>query len=320
MIIDDLLEIDFIEEKMDHIPVLLDEVIKYLDPKDGKVYLDATFGAGGYSRAILEHSNCKVIAIDQDPEVSKFANELYQLFRDRFIFINSNFDNISLVLKEIGIDKIDGMVFDLGVSSMQLDNGHRGFSFLRSAPLDMRMSKNGVSARDVVNNLSEEDLSAIIYKYGEENDARKIARKIVSQRILSPIETTDQLAQIVRSAIGFRKSKIDLATKTFQAIRIYVNDEIGALERVIARAHENLNSKGRLVFVSFHSLEDAIIKSYFKDNSVKKVSRSKYSKEPIENGDAIYNLITRKPVKPSMDEVLKNIRSRSAKLRVAEKL
>jgi 16S rRNA (cytosine1402-N4)-methyltransferase len=227
------------------------------------------------------------------------------------------FDNLHNIIREIGVDKVDGVVFDLGVSSMQLDRGARGFSFLHEGPLDMRMSKSGISAKDFINSASEEELANVIYKYGDEYDARKIARRIVAER---PISTTRELASITRSAIGFRKSKIDLATKTFQAIRIFVNDEIGTLERALNNLDTILKPNGRAVFITFHAIEDTIIKSYFKENSLKKVSVSKYHEPQHTQDDALYRLITRKAIKPNVKEILENSRSRSAKLRAAEKI
>jgi 16S rRNA (cytosine1402-N4)-methyltransferase len=317
--IQDLLEADLLEEKMAHIPVLLDDVLKYLKPEAGKIYVDATFGAGGYSKAILTHTDCKIIAIDQDPDVIIHAHTLEQEFGNRFTFLQGNFEHLPLLLSQAGYSKVDGVVFDLGVSSMQLDNGMRGFSFMQDAPLDMRMNnKEGITAADLVNSASEEELANIIYQYGEERDSRKIARKIIEERAKEPITNTARLAWIVRSAIGLRKSKIDLATKTFQALRICVNDELGALTRIIENIHTVINPGGRVVFVSFHSLEDSIVKHYLKENSVKKVTRSKYAKTDIDNSGCIYNLITRKAIKPLMEEVIDNSRARSARLRAAE--
>ena len=317
----DLLERDEVEEKLDHIPVMLNDVLKYLSPKDGEVYIDATFGAGGYTKAILDSANCKVISIDQDPDVIPFADEVKNKYGDRFHFLQGNFDRIPFMLREIGVEKVDGVVFDFGVSSMQLDRGERGFSFMQDAPIDMRMSKSGESAIDFLNNGSEEDIANVIYRYGEEYDSRKIARKIVDERKLVPIETTGQLSSIVKKAIGFRKSQIDLSTKTFQALRIYVNDELGAIERMIEDIDVVLNKGGRFITVSFHSLEDSIIKNYLKSYSPKRVSRSKYSVNPPEIQEGMkYELLTRKAIKPAVQEVLYNARARSAKLRAAVRI
>ena len=313
-----LLEMD---KKLDHIPVMLSEVLKYLSPKDGEIYIDATFGAGGYSKAILGSANCSVLAIDRDPDVVVFAEEVKKQYGDRFHFWQGNFDQILLMMRKINIEKVDGIIFDFGVSSMQLDRGERGFSFMQDAPLDMRMSKSGYSAVDFLNSASEKEIADIIYKYGGEYDARKIARKIVSIRESEKIETTTQLSLIIKKAIGMRRSHIDLSTKTFQALRIYVNDELGAIERILEEVDIILNKGARFITVSFHSLEDAMIKHYLKKFSPKRVSRSKYSKrsETVQE-DMKYELLTRRAIKPSVEEVLYNIRARSAKLRAAVKI
>jgi 16S rRNA (cytosine1402-N4)-methyltransferase len=314
-------KIDFMKDTMLHIPVMLDDVLKYLNPKDGETYIDCTFGAGGYSKAILDQANCKLIAIDQDPEVVPHAEELHKQYNDRFIFWQCNFTQVIQQMHINSIPQVDGIVLDLGVSSMQLDRGERGFSFMHEGPLDMRMSRKGRNAADLVNEASEEELARIIYTYGDEGDARKIARRIVAEREAVPITTTGKLASIVRSAIGYKKSKIDLATKTFQAIRIWVNDELGALEKLLDQVEKILKPNGRLVVVSFHSLEDRIVKTFLKANSAKKIALSKYA-DPAERYDpnAIFEIITKKSIKPSVQETVYNPRSRSAKLRAAMKI
>jgi 16S rRNA (cytosine1402-N4)-methyltransferase len=316
----ELLEREGLEEKLDHIPVMLSDMLKYLAPKDGGVYIDATFGAGGYTKAILDSANCRVLAIDQDPDVAPFVTKVKEKYGSRFNFTQANFDRIPFVIREFGLEKVDGVVFDFGVSSMQLDRGERGFSFMYDGPLDMRMSRSGHSATEFLNSATEEEIGDVIYRYGEEHDARRIARRIVAERKNGIIGTTAKLASITRSAIGHRKSLIDLATKTFQAIRIYVNDELGSIERMLEDIDQTLNPQGRVVMVSFHSLEDSIIKQYFKERSEKKVSRSKYSITPLLSQNASYNLLTRKAIKPAVEEVLYNPRARSAKLRAAEKI
>lgn len=308
------------EEQMDHIPVLLNEVLRYLKPEDGKVYLDCTFGAGGYSRAILEQANCHVIAIDQDPDVQKYAEQLRQDFPGRFTFMAGNFSQANELLLMNGVTQLDGIVMDLGVSSMQLDQAKRGFSFLYNADLDMRMSQHGVDAKDFINEVEEGELANIIYKYGEERDSRRIARAIIEQRAIEPITTTNQLAKIVRSAIGARKSKIDLATKTFQAIRIYVNKELEALEEILKNSEFLLNKEGKLVTVSFHSLEDKIVKEFLKEKSGNTQSVSRYAPLVEDDKNKIFKILTRKAVKPSATETAYNPRARSAKLRAAERL
>ncbi|MCZ6913579.1 MAG: 16S rRNA (cytosine(1402)-N(4))-methyltransferase RsmH, partial [Rickettsia endosymbiont of Ixodes persulcatus] len=255
-----------------HIPVMLNAMLANLAPKDGESYLDCTFGAGGYSKAILESCDCYVTALDRDPNVIKRAERIKQNYGTRFDFIETNFADSFAKLKE---KKFDGIVLDLGVSSMQLDIADRGFSFLHDSPLDMRMSGQGLSAEKFINTAEEKELADIIYKYGDESFSRRIAKRIVEYRKTARIDSTGKLAEIVRSSIGFRKGKIDPATKTFQAIRIYINDELRELERFLANVQNILNKDGRLVVVSFHSLEDRIVKNFFKENSEKPVARSK---------------------------------------------
>ncbi len=307
--------------EMSHIPVLLNDAIKYLAPRDGETYIDCTFGAGGYSRAILEKANCKVIGIDQDPEVIIFAEELQRNYHDRFMFWSYNFTQIIQQMHINSIPQVDGIVLDLGVSSMQLDRGERGFSFMHEGPLDMRMSRKGKSAIDLVNQESEEEIARIIYTYGDERDARKIARRIISEREIAPIVTTGRLAQIVRSAIGFKKSKIDLATKTFQAIRIWVNEELSVLEKLLEDSEKILKPGGRIVVVSFHSLEDRIVKTFLKSKSAKKIALSKYADQGSRyDPNAVYKVLTKKSIKPGVEETVYNPRARSAKLRAAMKI
>ncbi|NRB10027.1 MAG: 16S rRNA (cytosine(1402)-N(4))-methyltransferase RsmH [Rickettsiaceae bacterium] len=312
---------DISREQAPHISVMLDEVIAAIEPKDEGKYLDCTFGAGGYSRAILSAANCHVTALDQDPTTKTYVDELTLEFSKNFKFIETNFVKAGEILTN---NKFDGVVLDLGVSSMQLDQADRGFSFMADGPLDMRMSNKGLSATEFINNASETEIADVIYKYGEEVQSRQIAKNIILERKKEPITTTMRLAEIVRSAMHFRKSKIDPATKTFQAIRIYVNQELLALEEFLEQMRDLLYPGGRVVIVSFHSLEDSIVKNFFKNHSAKKVARSKYHQEDkeeqlLESGIWL-KIITKKPMIPTKEELTKNIRARSAKLRVAEKL
>lgn len=301
-----------------HKPVLLSEMIRNLQPEDGKKYLDCTFGAGGYTQAILRSSNCSVTAIDQDANVLKYAKRIQSVYKKRFEFIEGNFANAKKFLNE---NQYDGIVLDLGVSSMQLDEGSRGFSFIHDGNLDMRMNNsNGYTAADFIATSSETTIADIIYKYGEEVQSRQIAKKIVEERKKKPILSTLELAEIIRGAMHYRKGKIDPATKTFQAIRIYINKELESLEYFLSNINGLLNPGARIIIVSFHSLEDSIVKSFFKNNSIKKVSISKYSKMP-ENSDVTkwLKIITKKPVLSTSIEIKNNHRSRSARLRAAEK-
>jgi 16S rRNA (cytosine1402-N4)-methyltransferase len=302
---------------MSHIPVLLDQVLKYLAPKDNGVYVDCTFGNGGYSKAILEYCNTsKVIAIDQDPSVLGMASDFAAKYDTRFTFIKGNFSNLAEILNPFGL--VDGIVWDLGVSSMQLDNPERGFSFSKSASLDMRMSQEGFSAYDFINSASEEEIANVIFYNGGETKSRQIAKKIVELRNIEPIQTTTQLAGIVKNIVYSRNFSIDPATKTFQAIRIFVNKELEAFDNSLKEVDTLLRDNGRIVCVSFHSLEDIIIKNYLKTHSAKKVARSKYHK--AEKTEGIYEILTHKPVIASNEEIKANPRSRSAKLRAAKKI
>lgn len=300
---------------MNHIPVMLNEVMHYLSPKPEGRYVDCTFGAGGYSRKILSHA-ANVIAIDQDPDAKRIADDLKKEFGDKFSFVQGNFADI----KNLVTGKIDGIVWDLGVSSMQLDDAERGFSFSKTANLDMRMSQKGYSALDFINSASEQEIADVIFYNGGEVKAKQIAKQVIVARKEGPIVTTSQLANIVRKTINRYHTKIDSATKTFQAIRIFVNDELGALRSSLSAAAKLLKTEGRIVVVSFHSLEDKIIKDYFKTYSAKKVAKSKYAKAEMPASDAIYQLLTHKSIKPSDEELRNNPRARSAKLRAAQKI
>lgn len=276
-----------------HIPVMLEEVLKNLNPSVGKTYIDCTFGAGGYSRKILQQADCKLYAIDQDSNVTVFANDLKKEFAEKFIFINKNFSQLDEISTEYKLANVDGIVFDLGVSSMQLDQAERGFSFNKNARLDMRMGQNGIDAWEVINKYSEEDLADIIYYYGEEHHSRRIARNIVETRKTKSIDTTIELAEIIRNSVK-RQGRIDPATKTFQAIRVYVNDELKALKKALVHAYNLLKIDGKIVIVSFQGLEDRIIKNFAQSLKDGKITL----------------------IKPSLAEIRSNPRSRSAKLRV----
>ncbi len=302
------------DTKTPHIPVMLNEVLASLSPKDGEVYVDATFGNGGYTEAILKSANCKVIAIDRDPTVLKRVEELKSLYGDRFEFRAGQFSDFENLINQ----PIDGAVFDIGVSSMQLDQSARGFSFSKDAPLDMRMSCNGLSAADIVNHTEEKELADIIYKYGEERKSRQIAAKIAAYRKTKPIETTKELAEIIYTVIHKTPNTIDPATRTFQALRIAVNNELEELEQGLHGALQLLNSQGRMVVVTFHSLEDRIVKNFFKEHSGKNVHVSRYMPVPEQLGDADFASCS-KALMPTQKELSENKRSRSAKLRFAIK-
>lgn len=303
-----------------HIPVMLREVMEYMSPEDGKVYVDGTFGAGGYSRALLEAADCRIYAIDRDPNVKQTAKNLSDEFSGRLELLSGNFSDMERLLAEAGVSQVDGVVLDIGVSSMQIDNAERGFSFMREGPLDMRMSAEGMDAAYVVNNTSERELADIIYKYGGEKKSRYVARAIVNARQEAPITTTTQLAQIIRSVVRMAKDKIDPATRTFQALRIWVNNELGELEQALQAAEKVLSKDGRLVVVTFHSLEDAIVKDFLNKKSGKTEGISRHMPIPVDMGDeSSFKIITRKAITPAEDEIKVNVRSRSAKLRAGLK-
>ncbi len=302
-----------------HFPVMLPEVLSVLSPKDGEVYVDGTFGAGGYTRAFLETANCTVIAIDRDPAAISRADALKAEFGDRLIFVSGKFGDALELVNAAGFTQVDGFVLDVGVSSMQFDEAQRGFSFRFDAPLDMRMdTSSGETAADLVNTLEEEDLANLIYKYGDERKSRYIAKRIVEERAVEPIATTLRLADMIRDVV-FKspKDKIDPATRTFQALRIAVNDELGELERGLVAAEQLLKEGGRLVVVSFHSLEEGIVKSFLYERAGKTPNVSKYIPLGPQGADPSFLLSPKKPVDPSDTEISQNPRSRSARLRAA---
>lgn len=311
-----------------HFSVLRDEVIIALDMQVGEIFVDGTFGAGGYSRVVLETTDAKTYGIDRDPNVIPTGDAFEAEFKGRFKLLQGVFSKMDELLAEVGVEKVDGIALDIGVSSMQLDQGERGFSFRFDAPLDMRMSATGKTAADVVNEYSEEDLANIIYDYGEERKSRWIAKAIVKARTEKPIETTIALAEIIEGVLGrakFIKGKkqIHPATRTFQALRIYVNDELGELTRALEVAEKILNPGGRLCVVSFHSLEDRIVKRFFKQRSggMSRVSRHvpDIAMTGVEDDKPTFDMIFRGGKKPSAEEVGLNSRSRSAKLRAAKR-
>lgn len=297
--------------KQRHIPVMLAEVLQYLNPQKGEVYVDATFGNGGYTKAILDKADCKVIALDRDPNVRVRANEMKNMYGARFEFRAGQFGNFADLVPE----KINGAVFDIGVSSMQLDDAERGFSFAKEAALDMRMSCEGTSAADIVNGYGEKELADLIYEFGEERKSRQIAARIVAARHQKPIETTTELANIIYEVIHKRAGEIDPATRTFQALRIAVNNELEELQKGLNVAASRLYSGGRLVVVDFHSLEDRIVKNFMKENGGKKIRVSKYAPELVQD-DSLFASVS-KVIVPTAAECAQNPRARSAKLRYA---
>jgi 16S rRNA (cytosine1402-N4)-methyltransferase len=305
----------------EHRPVMVREVIAVIEPKDGGVYVDGTFGAGGYSRALLEAAACRVCAIDRDPAVMTAGKALARRFPGRLTLITGRFGDMEQLLRPHGLDAVDGVALDLGVSSMQLADAARGFSFRFDGPLDMRMGPDGPSAHEVINTASEDTLADLIHAFGEERRARAVARAIVTARGQSPIVRTTQLAEIVRRVVRRGSGSVDPATRTFQALRIHVNDELGELDRGLAAAERLLKPAGRLVVVSFHSLEDRRVKRFFKTRSGGAPAPSRHA--PPNSAtilpDPSFTLPFRRARKPSAAELAANTRARSARLRAAER-
>ena len=285
------------------------EVVEYLGPGSGDIILDATLGGGGHAIEILNRiiPGGRLIAVDRDPEAIERSRTSLKSFKDNVVYVNDDFRNIDRILASAGAESIDGAVFDLGMSSFQIDDSGRGFSFLKDGPLDMRLDRRkNLSAGDVVNKFGKEELADIIRKYGEERHARLVAGAIADARKKKRIETTGALADIVLKTVGrkYRSQRIHAAARTFQAIRIYVNDELSAIEEGTDKAFHFLRPGSKICVISFHSLEDRIVKNKFRE-----MSRS---------GEA--EILTKKPVCPSSKEIRMNPRSRSAKLRVAKKV
>ncbi len=305
-------------EKTPHIPVLLNEVVESIAPKDGGVYVDGTFGAGGYTRAVLDAADCTVYAIDRDPDAIREGQKLVEAYKGRLHLLHGTFGEMAELVRGEGVDFVDGVMLDIGVSSMQIDRAERGFSFQKDGALDMRMSQNGLSAADVLNTFGEREIADIIYKYGEERFSRRIAAAVVEQRKTAPFKTTLEFADLIRRTVPHKREDIDPATRSFQALRIYVNDELGQLESGLSAAHDLLKAGGRMAIVSFHSLEDRIVKTFMQEKSGKTANPSRYM-PVVEKQAATLKTITKKPILPTESETKFNPRARSARLRVAEK-
>ena len=312
-----------------HKPVMVAEVLKALSPRAGALYIDATFGAGGYARAMLDAADCLVCGIDRDPGAAERAEALARQYPGRLQFVVGRFGEMLKLLEARGVTRADGVAFDLGVSSMQLDDPARGFSFRADGPLDMRMgpmdSAAGPSAAEIVNTLPEKTLADILFKLGEERRARAVAHAIVKARQERKITRTLELAEIVRRAVagprgGGGKSAIDPATRSFQALRIYANDELGELDRGLSAAEVLLNPGGRLAVVSFHSLEDRVVKSFLRSRSGAEPRASRHMPIAVRNTpQPSLRQLFRGALTPSAGEVKANPRARSARLRAAER-
>jgi 16S rRNA (cytosine1402-N4)-methyltransferase len=292
---------------MTHVPVMPAEVLQFLRPEGAGLFVDCTVGLGGHSRALLEAGATRLLGLDRDLDALAQARETLAPWRDRIELVHADYRAIDDVLRQRDIGAIDGALADLGVSSMQFDAPGRGFSFQRDEPLDMRMDRSGGdTAADLVARSSEEDLANAIFQYGEERFSRRIARGIVEARREAPIATTGRLAVIVRRAVPHRGySRIDPATRTFQALRIWVNRELDGLDRFVEAAARRLRAGARLVVITFHSLEDRIVK---------------HTLRALQQRDALVQVLTKKPIVPSEAEVERNPRARSAKLRAAERM
>lgn len=304
---------NFREAPKQHKPVLLEEAVKILSPRDGKTYLDCTFGGGGHTRRILESADCKVVSLDRDPAAIERAKAVSADYPDRFEFRPLAFSDLDM----LGGESFAGILFDFGVSSFQLDTPERGFSFMREGPLDMRMdTTKGFTAREYIESADESELVEILREYGEEPRARKIARAIIAAREADKISTTAELAKAIAEAAPSHE-RIHPATRAFQALRIKVNDELGEIERALPKAFAALESGGVMAAISFHSLEDRIVKKFFKKAAGRPEDR--FDTSFVQDRVKLAELITRKPILPSDEETANNPRSRSAKLRAIRK-
>lgn len=303
-----------------HIPVLLSQVIEALAPADGQRFIDGTFGAGGYTRAILEVADTRVLALDRDPTAIAAGGALVAQFAPRLTLIESKFSELDRVAEEQGFAPADGVVLDIGVSSMQLDEAERGFSFQADGPLDMRMSRHGPSAADVVNTYEEAQIADLLYSLGEEHRSRAVARAIVKRRVEAPFERTLDLADVVQRALGGRRhdQKTHPATRTFQALRIHVNDELSELSQALEAAERCLAPGGRLVVVTFHSLEDRIVKRFLTERSGTSARGSRHLPDSSEQFyEPSFQIVNRRPLTSEKGELDVNPRARSARLRSA---
>lgn len=307
------------ERRAGHVPVLLDPVLDVLAPRDGAVYVDATFGGGGYTEALLEAAHCRVFAIDRDPDAVACGRALAEKHGARLTVIEGLFGEMPRLLAPVAPGPITGIVFDLGVSSFQLDTPERGFSFRFDGPLDMRMSRQGARAADVIASLSEEELTRLIHDLGEERFARRVARAIKAAERQRAVLSTSALAEIVRSVVPISEPGQDPATRTFQALRIAVNDELGELERGLVAAEQLLMAGGRLAVVSFHSLEDRLVKQFLQQRSGQAPRASRHAPDALAAPAASFELLRRGAVRPSAGEIARNPRARAARMRAARR-
>ena len=300
---------------------MLQEILASLAPRNGGIYLDATFGGGGYAQALLQSAACTVWAIDRDPDAIARGASLAARFPGHLHLIEGRFGDMLSLLPSAGVDRLDGVVLDLGVSSFQLDQPERGFSFRTDGPLDMRMGQHGTTAADLVNTLSERDLADLLFQLGEERTSRRIARAVVAARKEAPITTTGRLASIIRAVLPPDRSGIDPATRSFQALRIRVNDELSEIEHALAAAAELLAPGGRLVVVAFHSLEDRIVKRFMTEAAGRAPAPSRHDPRGLLTPSRPhFRLLTPRALRPGAVETAANPRARSARLRALERL
>lgn len=304
---------------MSHIAVMSGEVVTLLAPRDGGTYLDATFGGGGHSARLLGAAHCRVFAIDRDPAAIARGAALVERYPGRLSLLEGRFGAMVELLGRVGIADLDGVVMDFGLSSFQLEDGTRGFSFRLDGPLDMRMGRGGPTAADLVNALPLEELAEVLAEFGEERHARRIARAIVAARAKEPITTTLGLARVVRSALPPARGGIDPATRSFQALRIRVNDELAEIRAGLAQAASLLRPPGRLVAIAFHSLEDRLVKRFVAEASGRTPRPSRYA-PLVPREPSRFRLLTTHALRPSAAEVAANPRARSARLRAIERL
>jgi 16S rRNA (cytosine1402-N4)-methyltransferase len=304
-----------------HIPVMLAEVLQTLAPRAGGIYLDGTFGGGGYAGAILKSADCTLWAIDRDPAAIARGAALMALYPDRLHLIEGRFGAMLELMTEAGVSALDGIVLDIGVSSYQIDDPARGFSFRADGPLDMRMGNSPTSAADLVNTLPEKELADLLYTFGEERQSRRVARAIVTARAEAPILTTGRLADIIRGVLPPDRSGIDPATRSFQALRIRVNEELDEITNALEQAAQLLAPAGRLVVVCFHSLEDRIIKRFMNEATGRSPAPSRHDPSGLMARRApAFRLLTPKALRPTEAETVANPRARSARLRALERL
>ncbi|MAH89214.1 MAG: hypothetical protein CMJ06_04130 [Pelagibacterales bacterium] len=305
-----------------HIPVMMIKAIQALNVRDNLDYIDATFGRGGYSQAILDQAKCNLLSIDKDLHVKKYAKQLEKKYKKRFSFFNSNFTELESIIKKNKKSYINGgIVADLGVSSMQLDDPNRGFSFNKDGPLDMRMSGVGITAQELIYSLNEKELSKVLWDYGEETKSRAIAKLIVKERNKELLDTTFKLVKIIKKVKkNDYKKRIHPATKSFQALRIAINQELKSLEGFLKASEKILLPGARLVLITFHSLEDRIVKLFFNKITGNKSNLNRHVPQEKETKKIKFKIINKKPILPDLEEVKKNKRARSAKLRAIERV